>query len=139
MVTNSHALAVNLLPVYVRASPVGVREDVFYNARPSYTWLQMTVPRNTKDGGGVAQAGSAKSEEAEDLRSGAGQVWWAASNPSTQKTETGFSEQAVTESEQSSWVVDLANYPKKKRCARWLTPLLVQGRLRQGLLNPRPA
>lgn len=33
-------------------------------------------------------------EEAEDMRSGFGQVWWAASNPRAQKAETNFSEQA---------------------------------------------
>lgn len=36
----------------------------------------------------------AKFEDAEDMRSGAGQVWWAASNPRAQKAETSSSEQA---------------------------------------------
>lgn len=54
----------------------------------------MTVPRSTKDGGGVAQTGSAKREEAGDVSSGAEQVWWPVSNLSTQKAETGSSEQA---------------------------------------------
>lgn len=54
----------------------------------------MIVPRSTKDGGGMAQAGSAKCEESGDVRSGARQVWWPASNLSTHKAETGFSEQA---------------------------------------------
>lgn len=59
-----------------------------------HAWLQMTVPRSTKDGGGVPQTGSAKHEEAGDVSSGAEQVWWPVSNLSTQKAETGSSEQA---------------------------------------------